>query len=95
MGKIKKKMDEGYSEVLAKKQITRLKKEIKNKSAVKKQSGLNDFKNLGQYEDELKLKTREVKLLQERIRLFETETNNMDKALYFEGALWLMDKILA
>jgi hypothetical protein len=33
---------------------------------------LDLLKNIGQYEDELRLKQREVKLLQDRIRLMET-----------------------
>lgn len=42
----------------------------------------------------MRLKQREIKLLQDRIKLMETENNNYDKVLYLEGALWIIDKIL-
>lgn len=49
---------------------------------------------IGQYEDELRLKDKEVKLLMERIKLLESETSSYDKSLYMEGVLWIIDKIL-
>ena len=49
---------------------------------------------MGQYEDELRIKEKEIKLLQERIKLIEMETATSDKTLYLEGALWIIDKII-
>jgi hypothetical protein len=58
--------------MVARKQIQRLKKELQE-SKFSKKSGASDnldlLKNIGQYEDELRLKQREIKLLQDRIRL--------------------------
>lgn len=83
--------------MVARKQIQRLKKELQDSKFSKKSGGSDNLellKNIGQYEDELRLKQREIKLLQDRIRLMETENNNYDKILYLEGALWIIDKIL-
>ncbi len=49
---------------------------------------------IGQYEDELRLKDKEVRLLMERIKLLESETSSYDKSLYMEGVLWIIDKML-
>ena len=85
--------------MVARKQIQRLKKELQDskfskKSASSTTDNIDLLKNIGQYEDQLRLKQREIKLLQDRIKLMETENNNYDKILYLEGALWIIDKIL-
>lgn len=85
--------------MVARKQIQRLKKQLHDTKFSKKSgssSGENIemLKSIGQYEDQLRLKQKEIKLLQERIKLMETENNNYDKVLYLEGALWIIDKIL-
>lgn len=73
--------------MVARKQIQRLKKELNDSKYSKKSNSpvtdnLDLLKNIGQYEDELRLKQREIKLLQDRIKLMETENNNYDKVLY-------------
>ncbi len=73
--------------MVARKQIQRLKKELHDTKFAKKgtssaSDNLDLLKNIGQYEDELRLKQREIKLLQDRIKLMETENNNYDKVLY-------------
>jgi len=52
------------------------------------------LKDKGQLSDQLKLKEREIKLLRERVRLFETENGFNDKVLYYEGTVWAIDRIL-
>lgn len=84
--------------MVARKQIQRLKKElqgVKNTKKAGKGPTMDTLKNVGQYEDELRVKEKQIKLLQERIRLIETESGTCDKALYLEGALWIIDKVLA
>jgi hypothetical protein len=55
--------------MVARKQIQRLKKELQD-SKFSKKSGASDnldlLKNIGQYEDELRLKQREIKLKLDR-----------------------------
>lgn len=85
--------------MVARKQIQRLKKQLQDTKFAKKgpssaTDNLDLLKNIGQYEDELRLKQRQIKLLQDRIKLMETENNNYDKVLYLQGALWIIDKIL-
>lgn len=55
---------------------------------------MDSLKNVGQYEDEVRIRDKEIKLLQERVRLLETETSSSDRALYLEGALWIIEKVL-
>ena len=84
--------------MVARKQIQRLKKQLsgaKNSKKATKGVSLNSLKNVGQYEDEVRVRDREIKLLQERIRLLETETSSSDRTLYLQGALWIIEKILA
>lgn len=64
--RLKKRNEERYDEVIARKQIERLKREV-SKAKNKSDKGLVKVDNLrmvGQYEDELRLKEKEVKLLQ-------------------------------
>lgn len=42
----------------------------------------------------MRIRDKEIKLLQERVRLLETETSSSDRALYLEGALWIIEKVL-
>ena len=72
MKRLKKKGELRYDEMVARKQIERLKKEVRVCQSRKKKSremSIEKLKNLGQYEDELRIKGKEIKLLQERIRL--------------------------
>lgn len=58
---LKKRFEENYDELLAKKQINRLKKELrvaKSCKKVKTANKLDDLRTQGQVEDELKLKMR-------------------------------------
>lgn len=75
IARLRKKSEERYDEMVARKQIQRLKKELQD-SKFSKKSGASDnldlLKNIGQYEDELRLKQRQIKLLQDRIKLMET-----------------------
>jgi len=61
IARLRKKSEERYDEMVARKQIQRLKKELQD-SKFSKKSGASDnldlLKNIGQYEDELRLKQR-------------------------------------
>ena len=72
IGRLKKKGEIRYDEMVARKQIQRLKKELSGAKMVKKTTkgvSLDSLKNVGQYEDEVRIRDKEIKLLQERIRL--------------------------
>jgi hypothetical protein len=63
INKLKKKTEERYDEMVARKQIQRLKKELQDtkfskKSASSTTDNIDLLKNIGQYEDELRLKQR-------------------------------------
>jgi hypothetical protein len=91
-------MEHGYDEVLTKKQVSRLKKELSTVKSSQKSRlppKIDHFKDKGKLADELKLKDREVKLLKERIKIFETENGFQDKSLYYEGTLCALDKVLS
>jgi hypothetical protein len=77
-------MELGYDDFLAKKQINRLKKELRVvRSAQKARPRLDQLKDRGVLSDQLKLKEKEIRLLRERIRLFESENGFNDKTLYY------------
>jgi len=94
--KLRKKMEQRYDEMLARKQIERLKKEVSkaryrgDKNTVR----IDSLKVAGQYEDELRLKEKEIRLLHERVKLIESESTNYDKVIYMEGALWILAKVV-
>lgn len=81
---MKKKTFERYDELVARKQIERLKKELQQNRFTKRnpQEEIALLKNIGEYEDELRIKQREIKLLSERIKLMEAENVNYDRVLY-------------
>jgi hypothetical protein len=86
INKIKKQMELGYDEVLTKKQVSRLKKElsvVKSAQKARMPPKMDHFKDKGQLADQLKLHQKEIKLLKERIKLFESETGYQDKSLYY------------
>lgn len=62
---MKRKNYERYDEVIARKQIERLKKELQELRMTKRSSNddLQLLKNIGEYEDQIRLKDREIKLL--------------------------------
>ena len=83
--------------MLTKKQVSRLKKElsvVKSSNKARQPPPMNHFKDKGQLADQLKLKEKEIKLLRERIRIFETENGFQDKSLYYEGTICALDKVL-
>lgn len=89
-------MELRYDEMLARKQIERLKKEV-TKARYKGDKNLvkiDSLKVAGQYEDELRLKEKEIRLLNERVKLIESESTNYDKVIYMEGALWILAKVI-
>ena len=95
--RLKRQIQHGYDEVLTKKQVSRLKKElsvVKSTHKSRQQPPMNHFKDKGQLADQLKLKEKEIKLLRERIRIFETENGFQDKSLYYEGTICALDKVL-
>jgi DNA-binding transcriptional regulator YiaG len=71
--KLRKQLELGYDDFLAKKQLNRLKKELRVvKSTQKRTPKLEQLKDKGQLADQLKLRDKEIKLLRERVKLFET-----------------------
>ena len=70
LAQLKRKNQENYNEALAKKQITRLKKELRTAKSTQKVKGkLEGLKDRGEYEDQLRLRERELRLLRERMKL--------------------------
>lgn len=73
LAKLRKQLELGYDDFLAKKQLNRLKKELRVvKSAQKRTPKLEQLKDKGQLADQLKLRDKQIKLLRERVKLFET-----------------------